>query len=86
MLTIKFPEESNKFKYIPAPLSEYDYTSNLTAMKKLLNKKGLQDNLNITQILNSKNNFELAKWFKSLIDNFIIISNPTLDNYSSVYT
>jgi len=37
-------------------------------MKKVLNKHGLQLNLNVNDILHSKNNYELAKWFKALID------------------
>lgn len=68
MLSLRFPEETLKFKYNLSPVSEYDALNNLTAMKKILNKQGLQLNLNIHTVLNSKNNFELAKWFKALID------------------
>lgn len=68
MLMIRFPEDAPKLKYNPAPISEYDYLNNLTSVKKLLNKHGLQLNLNVEKILNSKNNFDLAKWFKALID------------------
>lgn len=49
-------------------------------MKKILNKKELQQNLNVSIVLQSKNNFELAKWFKALMDNHIC----AVDNFSSV--
>jgi hypothetical protein len=68
MLMIRFPDDAPKFKYNSAPISEYDYLNNLTAIKKLLNKHGLQLNMNINSVLNSKCNFELAKWFKALVD------------------
>lgn len=68
MLMIRFPEDAAKLKYNPAPISEYDFLNNLTTMKKVLNKHGLQLNLNIDTVLNSKNNFDLAKWFKALVN------------------
>jgi len=80
MLGIKFPEEAAKLKYNMTPLSEYDATCNLTLMKKILNKHGLQLNLNINTVLTSKNNFELAKWFKNLIDGPVA---TILNNYTS---
>lgn len=83
MLCLRFPEETLKFKYNPAPISEYDALNNLTAMKKLLNKLGLQLHLNIHSVLNSKNNFDLAKWFKALVDREISVDNPgNFDNKS----
>jgi hypothetical protein len=57
MLTLRFPEETQKLKYNPNPVSEYDCMNNLNLMKKTLNKHGLQLNLNVNQVLNSKNNF-----------------------------
>jgi hypothetical protein len=66
MLSIRFPEDKIKFNL--SPLSDYDCSSNLSTVKKSLNKRGLQLNLNINEILNNKNNFELAKWFKALMD------------------
>jgi hypothetical protein len=68
MLAIKYPEDSATLRYNAAPLSDYDCTSNLNLMKKLLNRKGLQLNLNIHTVLASKNNFELARWLRTLID------------------
>jgi hypothetical protein len=67
MLCAKFPEEAHRIKYNPSPVSNYDCTSNLNQMKKLLNRKGLQLNLNVSEVAESKNNFELARWFKNLL-------------------
>jgi hypothetical protein len=68
MLAVKFPEESASLRYNPSPLSEYDCSSNLNLMKKVLNRRGLQLNLNVQTVLASKNNFELAKWVRTLMD------------------
>ena len=57
MLIIRFPEEVSKLKYNPAPLSDYDCNSNLALMKKVLNKHGLQLNLNLNTVFSSKNNY-----------------------------
>lgn len=37
-------------------------------MKKILNKFGHQLNLNVLEVVESKNCFELASWFKNLYD------------------
>ena len=55
MLQIAFSEE--KVKFNSSPVSDYDCSSNLNTMKKTLNKHGLQLNLNVSEVLNSKNNF-----------------------------
>lgn len=57
MLAFKYPEEASKMKFNSSPLSEYDNNSNLSIMKRVLNNHGLQLNLNIAMVLNSKNNF-----------------------------
>ncbi len=67
-------------RYNPAPLSEYDCTGNLNMMKKVLNRRGLQPNLNVQAILTSKNNFELARWLRTLIEP---PNDPPISNYSS---
>ena len=41
---------------------------NLQQVKKILNKYKLQMNLNISEILKSKNSFDLLNWFKNLND------------------
>jgi hypothetical protein len=81
MLALKFPEESAGLKYNANPISEYDCTNNLNLMKKALNKRGFQLNLNIQTVLNSKNNFLLAKWFKGLFED---VEPANVSNYSSV--
>lgn len=80
MLSIKYPEEVGLLKYNPNPISEYDFTYNLNIMKKVLNKRGFQPNLNINTVSTSKNNFELAKWFKCMFEP----TEVAINNYSSV--
>ena len=55
MLLIRFSED--RIKYNSSPVSEYDFMSNLNLMKKVLNKHGLQLNLNVNEVLGSKNNY-----------------------------
>ncbi len=80
MLSVKYPEEAALLKYNPNPISDYDCTYNLNIMKKVLSKRGLQPNLNVLTVFNSKNNFELAKWFKGLFEP----AEVSVNNYSSV--
>ncbi len=80
ILSIKYPEEASLLKYNPNPISEYDCTHNLNIMKKVLNKKGFQPNLNVQNVVSSKNNFELAKWFRCMFEP----SEVAISNYSSV--
>lgn len=80
MLALRFPEDAAMLKYNPTPVSEYDCTTNLNLMKKVLNKRGLQLNINVQTVLTSKNNFELAKWFRGLCEPI----EAVVDNYSSV--
>lgn len=84
MLVQKFPDDSPLLKYNANPLSDYDCTNNLNLMKKVLNKRGLQLNLNIQTVLTSKNNFELAKWYKSLFDANSNNEQPPISNYASL--
>ena len=80
MLLAKFPEEAAVLKYNPTPVSEYDCTTNLNLMKKVLNKRGLQLNINVQTVLTSKNNFELARWFRGLCEP----AETGVSNYSSL--
>lgn len=80
MLGIKYPEDAGILKYNPNPVSEYDCTTNLNLMKKVLNKRGLQLNINVQTVLTSKNNFELAKWFRGLCEP----PETSVSNYSSL--
>lgn len=80
MLALRYPEDAGLLKYNPTPVSEYDCTSNLNLMKKVLNKRGLQLNINVQTVLTSKNNFELAKWFRGLCEPM----EAVVGNYSSV--
>lgn len=68
LLLLRFPEEVARLKFNATPVSEYDCTRNLNMMKKVLNRNGLQLNLNVSEVLASKNNYELAKWFRALLD------------------
>ena len=68
LLLLRFPEEVARLKFNATPVSEYDCTRNLNMMKKVLNRNGLQLNLNVSEVLASKNNYELAKWFRGLLD------------------
>lgn len=40
----------------------------MNIVKKVLNKHNLQLNMNVQQIVLTKNCFELANWFKNLYD------------------
>ena len=61
-------------------------------MKKILNRHGHQTNLNIHGVLKSKNNFDLAKWFKIFMENNLpesVVNNnswlPPKNNLSSFH-
>lgn len=78
MLGEIFPEDfTSKVKVHLNPISEYDCTNNLNIIKKILNKYGLQLNLNINSVLSSKNCFEFANWVKNLVDGHLQIHNQS---------
>lgn len=57
-----------KYKTHDKPVNQYEQTLNMNFVKKTLNKHGLQLNMNVQQIVASKNCFELANWFRNLYD------------------
>jgi hypothetical protein len=58
--------------------------NNLNQMKRVLNRHGLQLNLNVNEVLGSKNNYELAKWFKALIDRDVLVEGAPGEDRGNV--
>ena len=60
--------EMSRHKIYEKPKNDYEFTHNLNLVKKILNKSSLQLNMNVAEVVRSKNSFELANWFRNLYD------------------
>ena len=57
LLTKLVPSDASKYKIYEKPSSTYEFTFNMSTVKRILNKHNFQMNLDVNALVNAKNCF-----------------------------